>query len=166
MPPENVDKFKYNQFQQTSHCPRPLEKRGPLKLPKIFEKFNLNKKQIQTIKLKAASRAASTQSVHNRHLTLFEKFCNKKGYNILNFSEKVLKDYIIYLDESNAKFSQVSGFSGAIQFLCASTRKHDYWTTSIDRLFEATLRRAASKKGLTKKKLYNKFILLIKIISF
>ncbi len=79
MPPDKVDKFKFNRFQQTSHCQRPLEKRGPLKLPKVFESYNLNKKQIQAIKLKAASRAASTQSVHNRLLTQFEKFCIKRA---------------------------------------------------------------------------------------
>ncbi len=149
--PVVVDKFKFNRTQQTSHCQRPLEKRGPLKLPKVLLKYDLSKKQIKEIKLKAASRASSTQSVHNRLLTQFEKFCERQGCNLLTFTEKTLRDYLIFLDDSNAKLCKISGLSGAITFICAAVRKHNYWTDSIDRLFEAILRRASSEKGLVRK---------------
>ena len=103
-----VNYHKFNASLQTIKDNRPLEKRGPLYFPSVFEKYNFSERRKHHIKLTASSsRTKSTQLLHNRTLRRFEIFCGNRNKTLLNFSKKDLAAYIEFLEDSAAKKSAV-----------------------------------------------------------
>ena len=146
-----VNYHKFNASLQTIKDNRPLEKRGPLYFPSVFEKYNFTERRKRHIKLTASSRTKSTQLLHNRTLRRFEIFCGNRHKTLLNFSKKDLAAYIEFLEDSAAKKSAVVGLAGAIDFLASALDIKSPWTPQIERMYQGITRRASAEQPLTKK---------------
>ncbi len=147
----SVDYWKFNRKLISSQSISPVESRGPLRLLKVFESYNFSSREIKHIKITTAARSRATQNNHNRILTILEKFGKKgkhtKKCDLLTLSEDTLLDYLVYLDESSAKLSQLKGLKGAISFLTVALKLKDPWSLEVDRSFEAIYRRASCEKA-------------------
>ena len=146
----SVDYWKFNRKLISSHSVSSVESRGPLRLLKVFENYNFSSREIKHIKITTAARGRATQNNHNRILSTLEKFAKKgkhtKKCNLLTMTEDTLLDYLLFLEESSAKLSQLKGLKGAVSFLTVAVKINDPWSLEVDRSFEAIYRRASCEK--------------------
>jgi plasmid stabilization system protein ParE len=162
-PQATVNYHKFNAALQTPQCDRPLEKRGPLYFPTVLEKYRFSEKTKRHIKLIASARARPTQLQHNRTLKTFEKFCTTRGKDLLSFTKRDLIAFLEHLENSAAKKSAIIGLAGSMDFLTAALNRKSPWTQSVDRMYQAVVRRSAAEQPLARKapKLPTQYLTLV-----
>jgi hypothetical protein len=69
-----------------------------------------------------------------------------RGKDLLSFSKRELIAFIEHLENSAAKKSAIVGLAGSMDFLTAALDRKSPWTQSVDRMYQAVIRRSAAEQ--------------------
>ena len=146
--------IRYVKLCQSKKHNRSLKQRSALKIPEVLLKYVSSDTMAANVRLQSGARAKGTMQRYNSTLKSFEHYLLTIGSNLRKVNKHVIKSYFIYLDDIRAKYAFVSGFKGAIMYLCDALMLKNFrncWPSSVQRGYQAVLRRAAEEKGIVRK---------------
>lgn len=147
-----VDKRKFLSAKQQPKHYLALEKRKPLWLLPILEKYIDSERDRFRVMLMSAKKSLSTLKSWNRTLVKLHEFLRVRNLNFYTISEPILLDYIFDLDNRSVSYAVVSGQQSAIKFLLIALKlDKKLWSEECQLCYDSVLRRAACEKRRPKK---------------